>query len=1097
MTVLPSTSEDAASQVPALLLLQQLGYAYLPPQQVLQERGQRLAEVLLPERLRAWLKAHNRFTYRGKQYEFSEDAISAAIEALRRPSLEKGYLATNQEIYDRLTLGFTVEQTILDDKKSYTIQYLNWNPDEVDRNEFVVTEELSVLRTVRASADEDEEDPTTYRPDVVLYVNGIPLAVIECKAPGIKNPIQQAISQHLRQQQPEAIRPLYLYAQLLLAVAGDSDSDQSEGRHAPRYGTTATPAELWAAWRDRPEDDLRHAAARRAGWQQLKTDSINQPSGYRKLHENPRRRALAMPAEASEPTLTVQDVLLSAVCQPARLLDIIRNFIVFDGGQKIVARYQQFYGVHETVHRALQGQGGVLWHSQGSGKSLTMVMLAQMLAARIPTAKIILVTDRVELDDQIYSTFRRCGREVVAASTGTTLARLLQDEHSTDIVATLIHKFTAAVKVLERENTPLNRPNVFVLVDEGHRSQYGRLHARMKQALPTAAFVGFTGTPLTKAEKDTAREFGGLIHRYTITDAEKDGTVLPILYEGRMPDFSTNDGPLNNYFKRLVAHLPEEQQATLREKYSQQSRLSHAAQILYAKAYDISLHFEDAWKGSGFKGQLAAPSKLAAIRLKGFLDDIGLVTSEVLISRPDDREGNDDVHDASTDEVQVFWRRMMDRFGTESNYEKSLKDGWRAPSGSPDIIVTVDKLLTGFDNPINVVLYLCRRLREHTLFQAVARVNRCAPNKEYGYVIDYEGVTEELQLALKTFGNPDFAVYEQTDLNEAIRLASLNAAVKDQLPQARAHLQELFQTLSGPPELAAYTSFLSDEALRPLFLERLRAFQRLLHRAMSSAEYLRATPPEIVDGYLRDLAFFQNLRTLVQRRYEVTPDFSQVEPQIQKLLDTHVSASEMLPVIERINIFSPDFPALVVERIEQEHSEEGVAYEIGTQLTRTLTEKLNENSVRYQEFIDRIKAAIAEYRQGRLDAAELLKQVLTVREEFHDHAPATRPAHLHGRPVASAVFDLLTPSLPNVAANDLATWSVQAEAVMFDTVHDAYGTRYVDWQKPGSAILRKLRQALGDQLWELRSLDNKLAESTLDDLERQLESVTIAHYKAN
>lgn len=1098
MPQVPSTREDDASQIPALLLLQQLGYTYLPPNKALQEREGREAEVLLPGRLRAWLKAHNSFTYRGKQYPFTDDAISAAIDALRRPSLEKGYISTNQEIYDLLTLGFTVEQTIDGDKKSYTISYLNWNPDEIAQNDFIVTEELSVQRTGRADH---------YRPDVVLYVNGIPLVVIECKSPLLKKPIHQAISQHLRQQQPEGIRPLYLTAQILLAVAGEYGTDveeeeSKEGKEkellAPAYGTTATLETFWATWRHRAEDDPQDAERRRAELQQLKNDSINQPAAWEALRTNPERASQANPNQAGigQPwTITPQDDLIYALCQPARLLDLIHNYVLYDGGNKIVARYQQYYGVRETLRRAEHSQGGVLWHSQGSGKSLTMVMLAQMLAAKMPNAKIILVTDRIELDEQIYDTFKRCGREVEAASSGTKLADLLKDVHSTDIVATLIHKFNAAVKILQRDNTPVTRGEVFVLVDEGHRTQYGRLSAKMKQALPTATFVAFTGTPLTKREKDTAKSFGGIIHTYTITDAEKDGTVLPILYEGRMPNFSTNDGPLNTHFNRIVAHLPAVEQLMLKEKFSSQNKLSHTAQVIYAKAVDISQHFSRTWKGQGFKGQIAAPSKLAAIRFKQYLDDIGLVTSEVLISKPDDREGNDDVHDASTDEVLTFWRRMMDRFSTEAAYEKALKDGFRAPFGTPDIIITVDKLMTGFDNPHNVVMYLCRRLKEHTLFQAIARVNRCSPDKEFGYVLDYEGVTKELQAAMKQYGNPDFEVYDLDDLSEGIRLSELATEVA-QLPQLHANLVELFQEVPNRGDLAAYTSHLSDESRRPIFFERLRAFQRVLHRALSSADYLDNTPDTEIDTYLEALKFYANLRIMVIQRYDVDPDHSKLEPRIQKLLDTHVSAADMLPVVEPINIFGAEFPELVTERIERGESVEGVAFEIASQLVKTLTEKLNENRVKNQEFIDRIHEVIRIYQQERRDDAELLQIVGAVREEFVTGAGNTRPTALHGRQVASAVFDLLAKSLPNITPETVAQWAIGVEGTIYDTVHDDQGKPYVDWQKDGTAIRRKLRFELGEQLWDLRAHDATIEEATINDFERQLESVAIANYKA-
>ncbi|MDQ2769426.1 MAG: DUF3387 domain-containing protein, partial [Bacteroidota bacterium] len=275
----------------------------------------------------------------------------------------------------------------------------------------------------------------------------------------------------------------------------------------------------------------------------------------------------------------------------------------------------------------------------------------------------------------------------------------------------------------------------------------------------------------------------------------------------------------------------------------------------------------------------------------------------------------------------------------------------------------------------------------------------------------------------------------------------------------------------------------------------------VLHRALSSAHYLENTPEAEVDGYLEDLTRFANLRTMVLQRYNVDPDHRRIEPQIQKLLDTHVSAADMIAVVPPINIFSPEFASQVAERMapygHAEEGEEGVAYEIATQLVKTLTEKLDENPAKYQEFIDRIKEAIRVYQQERRNAAELLKNIVAVREEFQNGTGNTRPVSLHGRQVASAVFDLLDKSLANIAPETVAQWSIGVEATIYDSVHDPDGTRLVDWHKPGSKVLRKLRYELGEQLWTLRAHDTTLDEASLDDFERQLESVAIAHYKAH
>jgi type I restriction enzyme R subunit len=383
--------------------------------------------------------------------------------------------------------------------------------------------------------------------------------------------------------------------------------------------------------------------------------------------------------------------------------------------------------------------GGVIWHTQGSGKSLTMVMLAKSLALcqDIPNYRIVLVTDRVDLDDQIYNTFRACGREPEKAVSGRHLASLIR-RNKASIITTVINKFESALNYQDVINAS---PDVFVLVDEGHRGQYGRLHAKLRRTLPNACYLGFSGTPIMKGEKNTLAKFGGLIDSYTIKEAVDDKAVVPLLYEGRHVNQEVDKNGIDRWFDQVTQKLSREQKADLKLKFSTTDQLNKTDEKVKAIAWDIGIHYRTFWQGSGFKGQLVTQDKATALKYKKYLDEFGEVSSEVLISGPDEREGETALDIPNSDEVIIFWKGMMQRFGNEKDYNKQLINAFKH-SEHPEIIIVVDKLLTGFDAPRNAVMYLTRKLRDHTLLQAIARVNRLADDKEYGYILDYYGILE-------------------------------------------------------------------------------------------------------------------------------------------------------------------------------------------------------------------------------------------------------------------------------------------------------------------------------------------------------------------
>jgi type I restriction enzyme R subunit len=1064
----PSYREDDISQIPALLALQAIGYKYLTPSEALKLRGGKTSGIVLEEVLREQIHKNNAFRYKGREHSFSETNISNAIYALQDYPLQEGFMASNKYIYDLITLGKSFEETILGDRKSYTLHYIDWH--NIANNVFHVTEELSAQRSNRS----DGAATSHYRPDIVLYVNGIPLVVIECKSPKIDRPLSQAISQHLRNQNEDGIRGLYVFSQLCMALC----------ENTAQYGTTATEEAFWGAWREQ-YTNRQAEESQKAVLQTLKNESINNTIYWNNLLRNEERTGQYNPyqeAIGAEWSITSQDEHLYNICRPERLFDLIFNFIVYDAGAKIIARYQQYFGVRKTLERlkisspspvvpgVMVRTGGVIWHTQGSGKSYTMVMLAQLLAMdkTILNPKIILVTDRVELDDQIYQTFAKCDKEVVQAKTGNDLVEYLS-QNSDAIVTTIINKFDAAVKKMSEAITT---PNVFVLVDEGHRTQYGTLNVKMQRVLPTACFIAFTGTPLMKKEKNTAAKFGGIIDSYTVSDAVADGAVVPLLFEGRSPLFNVNERPLDNYFNKISEPLNDYQRADLKRKFSRQDTLTAGEQVIYAKAWDISKHYKDNWQGTGFKGQLVAPNKQAAVRYKRFLDEIGLVSSEVLVSPPDDREGTEDAYGHISDEVLIHWKKMMDKYGTAKKYDETLRQAFKK-SDTPELIIVVDKLLTGFDNPRNVVLYLCRKLREHTLFQAITRVNRKYAGKEFGYIIDYDGVIEELNRTLQLYTS--YEDYDNQDLEDTI--TNIQEEIQ-QLPQAHSMVWDIFKTITNKKDSTAYENLLSDEALRTLFFERLSRFARLLKMALSSYQFATQTPESEQERYKNDLAFFQNLRKTVIQIYSLEIDYKQFEGQIQKLIDTHVSADEIVSITNQVNIFDSEKFEAEVQKIAGTASK---AHAIASRTQKTITEKMEEDPAFYKRFSEMIKDTLEAYRQQRINEIEFLNKVNEIKESVLNRKSDDIPELLQGRDTAQAIYRILAEKGMETLIGQTTLLTIHIDDTIQKIVFTG-GVAIIDWQNK-SEVVGKLRTALDDLLWDFKS-DYGLDWNTsmLDDL---------------
>ena len=566
------STEYKLSQKPALELLSKLGWEIIEYEQANKLRGGKLSSVLLEDILYKQLSEINKISFQGKEYAFEQSCIQSAVQKLK-PFKNDGLLPLNNELTDLLIMGTSETQSINGFTKSFSLNYIDW--DNPENNVFYAVPEFVVER-VRSEK--------TARPDIVLFVNGIPLGVIECKSPSEE--LEQAVTQNIRNQTETFIPHLFMYCQILMAV----------NKNGAKYATVGTQSKFWNIWK---EPDI---------------------SPLLKIIENP----------------TEQDKTIFSLCSKERFLDLIHGFTVFDVGTKKIARYQQYFSIKATLERihcvSSDGirQGGIIWHTQGSGKSLTMVMLAKnlMYCKDIPAPRIILVTDRTDLDEQLGDTFKHCGITPVRATSGKNLLDLISEKKAS-VITTLIHKFDKAAGI---RNFHDDSSNIFVLVDESHRTQFGSFAAKMRQMFPKACYIGFTGTPLLKKEKNNFQRFGGLIKpTYTIAQAVADKAVVPLLYEGRLVELTQNKEAIDLWFERHTSNLTEEQKADLKKKYARADMLQKTEQVIYMRAFDINEHYKNNWQGTGFKGQLVAADKKTAVKFKQFFDEFGDITTEVLI----------------------------------------------------------------------------------------------------------------------------------------------------------------------------------------------------------------------------------------------------------------------------------------------------------------------------------------------------------------------------------------------------------------------------------------------------------------------------------
>ncbi|WP_231554845.1 type I restriction endonuclease subunit R [Aeromonas allosaccharophila] len=763
---------------------------------------------------------------------------------------------------------------------------------------------------------------------------------------------------------------------------------------------------------------------------------------------------------AGELAVSDQDRLLISLLSPERLLEMTRLFTLFDKkAGKIVARYQQVFGIKRLIERINQKrpdggrEGGVIWHTTGSGKSFTMVFLSKALILHdsLKQCRLLVVTDRVDLESQLSKTFTSSGelagkkdKEAAMATSGKRLAEQI-GKGSERIIFSLIQKFNSATKLPECIN---KSPDLIVLIDEGHRSQGGENHVRMKLALPNAAFVAFTGTPLLKDDK-TTNKFGPIVHAYTMQRAVEDKTVTPLLYEERIPDLEVNERAIDSWFERITLGLNEQQQADLKRKFARKGEIYSAEDRIKLIAFDIASHFSNHIV-EGLKGQLACDSKASAVLYKKYLDEAGLFESAVVMSPPDSREGNTEVDESTAPLVTQWWKENV---GTQDEqvYSKALIERFADENDPLKLLVVVDKLLTGFDEPKNTVLYIDKPLKEHNLIQAIARVNRLHPKKKFGLLIDYRGILSELDTTIGKYQDLASRTQGGYDVDDLKGLYNQMGTEYKRLPQLYQTLWNIFAGVKNKQDIEQLRQVLVPRMedldgelvdvnlkVREDFYEALTAFASCLKVALQSASFFEDSAFSEADRrhYKETVKQLSSLRQLVQQDAGEKVDYDEYAEQVKKLLDKHVVGVE---VKEPGGVYEV---GKMGQKQPEEWSENKTRNEtdiIKTRVTRMIEQELRDDPYAQEAFSKLLRQAIEEA-EKLFDHP--LKQYMLFRE-FEEQVQERRlsdiPDAFAGHRHAQAYFGVFKKVLPEVFA--ITDSQVQEKwiklAFEIDTVVDA------------------------------------------------------------
>lgn len=946
---IPIANEMTTSQRPAIEVLQKLGYKYISEEENKKLRNYILTDVIFKDTLAKKLNEINNYEYKGEKYKFSASTIGQAIKDLNE-DLVTGLISTNEKIYDLLTLGKSYQENMVDGtKRSFDIKYIDFEHPE--NNDFYVTEEFSVLRM---------NGKDYARPDIVLFVNGIPLAVIECKDASV--PIIQAISQNIRNQKPDYIPQLFKFIQIVMAA----------NKNETKYATCGTPDKFWSTWNEQ--------------YVEKQNELLDKTVIGRQV--------------------TKQDRDIISLFEKERFLELIKDFIIFEAGTKKICRYQQYFAVKAMLERIKHyKKGGVVWHTQGSGKSITMVYVTKKLMEdkEIQNPQVVIVTDRVDLDKQIHKTFNRIGVEAARATTGNNLTELIKNE-KIRVITTVVNKFETVVK----SGVAVDTPNTFILVDEGHRTQYGEINRRMQEVFKGAIYISFTGTPIMKRDRNIFDKFGGLIHKYSLDDALRDKAIVPLIYEGKMVDQEVSKEAIDMRLDMLTRNLTSEQKNEVMRKWSRFEKVASSEQRLELIAWDIAKNYNETLKGTGFNAMLACNKKVEAVKYYNiFKDEFPELEVAVVISSPDMREGEGSIDEDTNDIVKKFYINAISNYKNEEEYEETIKS--KFINGDIDILIVVDKLLTGFDAPRASTLYLDKQIKEHNLLQAIARVNRLCDGKDYGYIVDYRGLLGELDKALTMYQEAGLEEFNEEDIKSSVYYIDTEI---NNMFKAYEDLKELFKDIKNKNDLEEYEILLEDEKIRKDFYNKLCKFGSMLGIILPSDQAYYKVGKEKISELRKALAFYQKLRATVKLRYSETIDHKEYEAKMQKLLDNYVVAKEMMRITEPVDITDAEN---FDKELEKMGTDRGKADAIRTRLTRTISEKSKADPAYYKKFSTRIEETIEEYRNRRITDSEYLQKMQDIKEDFRKgNSGISYPTNItteNSRAFYGVIYDKLIPRM--------------------------------------------------------------------------------------
>lgn len=957
-------------------------------------------EVLLPDPLRAALRRINR-TEHDEEW-LDEERIATAVHALERVGTGK-LLEANQRATELILRGVPVEGPPAFNGKSITAKFIDF--DHPERNDFLVVNQLRI----------DGPGATGNKgfivPDAILFVNGIPLVVIECKSPERTNPIEEAITQFRRYanqrdevEQDEGAEALFHFVQVLVASSF----------YQARSGTISSGYEHFLAWKD--------------------TSPVPQAEVAKELGKTG--------------ALDEQEVLTAGMLRPEHLLDIVRNFTLVmptAGGQlvKTVCRYQQFRAVHATVGRLITGntrltdpdrqdrRGGIVWHTQGSGKSLTMVFLVRKLRTvpQLRRFKVVIVTDRTDLERQLAETAGLTGETVRTAASVKKLKSILA-ENGPDLVFAMIQKYQeregetesgqprreATERPAQRAAEPavsydagsdpitdairdttfpeLNTStDILVMVDEAHRTQASRLHANLLISLPNCARVGFTGTPIMMGDRKRTHEiFGDFIDRYTIKQSEADGATVPILYEGRDTD-ATVDGAANLdelFATQFAGHSAEEIEA-IKSRFATQSAVLEADDLIRAKAQDIVRHYVDCVLPNGFKAQVVGTTRRAAVRYqKAIAAALAalIVKVDALDLRLHDldeeqlQSHSDDIrflvrarrHRALIATIEVaavisgnandqatygeWWKPEKKDLHIE-RFKKPLRHRDQAKRDGLAILCVKSMLLTGFDAPFEQVLYLDRFMQGAELLQTIARVNRTQENKKVGIIVDYVGLARRLKEAL--------AVYAQEDVAGAL------ANLADEVPALRDRHQSVVETLRSQgitdltpstPTVERCVDALRDMRVRAEFVTRLKQFLTTLDTVLPRPEAL---------PFLKDAKLFGFIAQAARNRYRDTRiNIVGAGEKVRQLIDLHLKAIGIDPKVAPVQITDAGF----AEKTNTLGSDRTKASEMEHAVRHHIEVHFDEDPARFKKLSEKLSNILSNFRDNWAEQAKALRDLV-------------------------------------------------------------------------------------------------------------------------